>query len=210
MHTLVEAIQDELAFYSHDLTGRITYLSKSAETVIQLSAKQALNHNLADFLGDNPINEEMRRYYLDLTTSPVARVGFCEFLGCGEIGAPIKVKYWRTHVLKQGIPIGFSGILQRLDGSPIANHVTDSIDGKELMARVESLTAVEFQVIEMVVDGHMNKESAAILNVAVRTIESRRSRAMAKLKSSGLSELVQTWVRVRQLMSTGKYNHIGK
>ena len=67
------------------------------------------------------------------------------------------------------------------------------------MDRVNSLTPVEFQVIDMVVDGNMNKTMALTLGVAVRTIESRRARAMAKLETKTLSELVQSWVHVRRI-----------
>ncbi len=43
------------------------------------------------------------------------------------------------------------------------------------------------------------QDMAMILDVAVRTIESRRSRAMIKLQARSLSELVRNWIRVRQI-----------
>lgn len=209
MHILAEAIQDELAFFSHGMDGILSYLSKSAESVLQLSPNLAMNRPIHELLTDNPCNDELRSLALNPSQPTIATSGTCEFLGFGENAAPVKLKYWRTHVLNQGSPIGFSGILRRLDGSPIPSQIPDA-GTAELISRVETLTAVEFQVIEMVVDGHMNKESAAQLNVAVRTIESRRSRAMAKLKTNGLSDLVQTWVLVRQLIASGNYERLAK
>ena len=72
------------------------------------------------------------------------------------------------------------------------------------MFRVVGLTEVERQVIDMVVDGNMNKEIAVLLEVAVRTVESRRSRAMMKLQSRTVSELVQKWVQVRHIEASRK------
>ena len=69
----------------------------------------------------------------------------------------------------------------------------------ELIMRAQTLTNVEKEVVEMVIDGMMNKEMAVRLKVAVRTIESRRSRAMAKLRTKSISELVQAWMKVRSI-----------
>jgi FixJ family two-component response regulator len=78
------------------------------------------------------------------------------------------------------------------------------IDDRELMQRVASLTCVERQVAELVVDGHMNKRMANLLDVAVRTIETRRARVMSKMRAKSLPQLVQMWLRVRQIESEAR------
>ena len=204
LHVLAEGIQDELAFYSIDLDGRITYLSKSAEVVIERTPAQMVDRVFDDLLTEHVCNNEIRQYAWEVPTPNQAKSGQCEFRGSSGKG-PIKAKYWRMQVEDQGKPIGFSGVLRRLDRGSSSIDLTDSIDAADLLARIELLTPVEYQVIDMVVDGHMNKEAASILGVAVRTIESRRSRAMLKLKANGLSELVQFWVLGRRLMASGKF-----
>jgi DNA-binding CsgD family transcriptional regulator len=207
MHFLAEAIQDEIAFYSHDLDGRIKYLSKSAEEVLRVSPKQILDRPFNELLSENSCNEDIRRNEWDGDKPLQGRSGICEFRG-EENGSPFKVKYWRVPIVIKEKPIGYSGILRKLDVTPVAMEIVESADLHELMSRVDRLTLVEFQVVEMVVDGHMNKEAATRLGVAVRTIESRRSRAMLKLKANGLSELVQLWILVRKLLSSGKYSQV--
>jgi DNA-binding NarL/FixJ family response regulator len=120
----------------------------------------------------------------------------------------IHLEYTEVEIVHNGALIGYSGIMRRLESTegtamdallPVA-----SPEDVELMQRVASLSDVERQVVELVVDGHMNKKMAAVLEVAVRTIESRRSRAMTKMKATSLSHLVQMWLRVRQIESPKK------
>ena len=210
MPILAELIQDELLFFSHDMNGKVTYISKSAESVLRTSPNSILNRTFPEMLTEDTCNDKLRDFSWE-TGSPLTAIsGTCMLRGSEDSPAPIKLKYWRVHVIDRGNPIGVSGILRRLDTREPRYEFLAEPDADELMARVETLTPVEFQVVDLVVDGHMNKESAAILNVAVRTIESRRSRAMAKLKASGLSDLVQTWVQVKRFLNTDKYKHLDK
>ncbi|MEN6457984.1 MAG: response regulator [Thermoguttaceae bacterium] len=57
--------------------------------------------------------------------------------------------------------------------------------------RLEKLTAAERSVLNMVLDGKMNKEIAIDLGLSIRTIEDRRSRLMKKLGANCLAELIQ-------------------
>jgi len=107
-------------------------------------------------------------------------------------------------VLHEGVPIGLTGIVRRLQDCSHGATELSEVDEKELMAKVATLSDVEERVIELVIDGTMNKKMAVILDVAVRTIESRRARAMAKLKTRTLSELVQLWVHVRRIRARNK------
>lgn len=54
-----------------------------------------------------------------------------------------------------------------------------------------SLTARERQVLDMVLEGVHNRESAEQLGVSVRTVEARRAKVYHKLECSGLAELVR-------------------
>lgn len=62
-------------------------------------------------------------------------------------------------------------------------------------ARVASLTARERQVLDLVVQGKMNKVIADLLGVSIKTIELHRSRVMTKMKASSFAELVQLEMR---------------
>ena len=195
MPILVDAIQDELAFYSHDFDGNTTFLSKSAKFVLSHSPEQRLDRPFWDFLTDDPCNDPIRSWKDSAETNAVVgRV--CEIFD--SEGNRLKLKFWQVPIVHEGVTIGQSGIFRRLNDANDGESMGEK-EQAELMANVGLLTEVELLVIDMVVDGRMNKEMAIVLNVAVRTIESRRARAMSKLKTKTISELVQAWVRVRRI-----------
>jgi two-component system response regulator FixJ len=57
--------------------------------------------------------------------------------------------------------------------------------------RLESLTARERQVLELVVEGASNKVVAARLGISPRTVEIYRASVMSKMRADSLSELVR-------------------
>ena len=56
--------------------------------------------------------------------------------------------------------------------------------------RIAGLTSRERQVVEMVVQGHPNKQIAYVLGLAQRTVETHRAAAMKKIGVRSLSELI--------------------
>ncbi|MEQ1825463.1 MAG: LuxR C-terminal-related transcriptional regulator [Pirellula sp.] len=194
---LAEAIQDEIAFYTKDMDGKITYLSKSAEHVLNHSPERLINRHFSEALTDSPCNEHIRSRECADQKDNSAKGRICEIYD--QDGNRVQLKYWQAQIVHQGVPIGLSGVVRRLhEGTADSNDLSPTQE-RSLMDRVASLSSVERQVIELVVDGNMNKKMATMLEVAVRTIESRRSRGMVKLKARSLSELVQIWVHVRRI-----------
>jgi PAS domain S-box-containing protein len=194
---LAESIQDELAFYTRDLDGRIIYLSKSAEQVLNQSRETLLNRPLSDVLTDCPCNENIRTENRANPEGSPTRSRVCEVFG--RDGKRVQLQYWQAQVVHEGALLGYCGIFRRMNDNANETQDLDAQQERSLMARVALLSNVERQVIELVVDGHMNKKMAGILDVAVRTIESRRSRAMTKLQAKSLSDLVQIWLHVRRI-----------
>ena len=64
-------------------------------------------------------------------------------------------------------------------------------NAKNLQHRIESLTARERQVVDLVLDGKANKVIARELDISDRTIEIHRSHAMRKLGAHSVAELVK-------------------
>jgi DNA-binding NarL/FixJ family response regulator len=58
-----------------------------------------------------------------------------------------------------------------------------------------SPTPREFQVIRLLAQGKSNKESASLLNISTRTVESYRARVMRKLKLKSTAEVVRYAIR---------------
>lgn len=59
------------------------------------------------------------------------------------------------------------------------------------------LTARETAVVKLIAEGHSNKESAAVLGLSEKTVESHRSAAMRKLDAKSTAALVRYAIRNR-------------
>jgi FixJ family two-component response regulator len=61
----------------------------------------------------------------------------------------------------------------------------------DVQSRMAKLTPVELEVVQLLADGLLNKQIAARLNVAVRTIELRRANIFRKMEVSSLGDLLR-------------------
>jgi two-component system, LuxR family, response regulator FixJ len=64
----------------------------------------------------------------------------------------------------------------------------------ELVARYQSLSARERDVVGAVLDGRQNREVASRLGIRPRTVEIHRSKAMTKLGARTVPDLVRIWL----------------
>ena len=62
---------------------------------------------------------------------------------------------------------------------------------REICERIVTLTPEERRVVDLIVEGHPNKQIANQLGIALRTVEKRRHAALAKLKTESVAELVR-------------------
>ncbi|MEK8094042.1 LuxR C-terminal-related transcriptional regulator [Methylocystis sp. IM3] len=67
---------------------------------------------------------------------------------------------------------------------------------RELLARFESLSTRERDVVDAVMHGCANREVASQLGIKPRTVEIHRSNAMSKLGARTLPDLVRIWLDV--------------
>jgi two-component system response regulator FixJ len=76
----------------------------------------------------------------------------------------------------------------------------DAIDANAKISRVrrrlESLTARERQVLDLIVEGASNKVIAASLAISPRTVEIYRANVMSKMRADSLSDLVRMTLTV--------------
>jgi DNA-binding NarL/FixJ family response regulator len=63
--------------------------------------------------------------------------------------------------------------------------------------RVRDLTSREREVLQLLVEGHGNKEIGSALGITTKTAETHRARIMAKLELHSMSELVRYAIRNR-------------
>jgi len=72
-----------------------------------------------------------------------------------------------------------------------ADQRVDSERAASVQARLERLTHREFEVLELVVAGMLNKEIAGMLNISIKTVEDHRAHVMEKMQAHGLADLVR-------------------
>ena len=71
-------------------------------------------------------------------------------------------------------------------------------DREETLARIESLTPREHEVMDLVVDGKANKVIALDLGLSQRTVEIHRARVMRKMGADSVSQLVRMVMHIRE------------
>ncbi len=71
----------------------------------------------------------------------------------------------------------------------------DAVDAdakrSRVVRRIDSLTARERQVLDLIMQGASNKAVAARLNISPRTVEIYRANVMSKMRADSVSELVR-------------------
>lgn len=65
-----------------------------------------------------------------------------------------------------------------------------------IRSHFEQLTPREREVLELVVEGHLNKQIASQLGLSVKTVEQHRARVMEKTEAGSLAELVRMAIAV--------------
>ena len=199
---LVDSMCQDNVFYMLDASGNFTFVSNSVQVVLGYTAPILLDKHISENLTEAICNDGIRSNSWKLKSEQKMHSGQLEMRD--QSGQPTPLRYWQTTIFDAANPIGVSGMFQRLNTSePLTISNVWTQQEHQLMFRVASLTQVEREVVQMACDGHMNKSMASLLKVAVRTIESRRARAMLKLGARSISDLVQTWLTVRSIEARG-------
>lgn len=66
----------------------------------------------------------------------------------------------------------------------------DNIEQKQIMQKLDSLTAREYEIMTYLITGMLNKQIAFNLNIAERTVKAHRKQVLDKLEISSIAELV--------------------
>ena len=189
----VETLDDSLLIFSADMEGRIRFVSRSVRRILGFEPAEVIGRNLNEFLTQSQVNDVLREGCWRQIQPGTSTRCSCEV--SDRSGTPRRLQMHNAMV-GEGNAAGLVSIAT-LEQRAASAMSPESEDGQRVLRLAEQLTDAERAVVELVVDGHMNKTMARQLGVAVRTIEARRARAMSKLNVRSLPELVQLWMFVR-------------
>jgi FixJ family two-component response regulator len=111
-----------------------------------------------------------------------------------------------VHAMKLGAadfltkPVDDDRLLAAIELAFAKNSTAHRQDAERLdiLARMASLTEREREVMDLVIEGALNKQIAATLGAAEKTVKVHRGRVMAKMQVRSVSALVRLVDRVRQ------------
>lgn len=170
------------------------------------------------FPGAEPVLERCQVKVPDCLVTDVRMPGMdgmALFAALGKAGIDVPVIIMTGHgevplavaAMKAGVsdfvekPFTDEAILDAISGS-IRKH-QDRLRlhpaSAELQSRLDSLTAREREVFDLLVAGDANKIIAHALDISTRTVEIHRARVMEKMKAKSLPELVRMALELRTL-----------
>ena len=91
-------------------------------------------------------------------------------------------------------------ILKRLLGL----YRESNVKGRLLRRRSDFLTSRESEVLQMVAEGHVNKQIASVLNLSIKTVEKHRQQLMDKLNIHDVAGLTRYAIAHGVVESTGR------
>lgn len=194
----VDRYQDQFVWLTLDSKGQIVYSSRSVQRELGYSPADLAGRSIFEFLqGGDEASTSLDLAALRDKATASQSLRLIDAHGCTKT-----MCLHAAAVDEQGRFTGFV-ILAVPESRPQTLGHDDDAAVQRALALAETLTPTERQVVDLVVDGYMNKTMAKMLGVAVRTIEARRARAASKLQVRSLPELVQVWMLVRRAGHAG-------
>jgi DNA-binding CsgD family transcriptional regulator len=189
MPMLIESVNSDLIVYTHDLQRHLTFMSKSSWEVCRLDFRNWERKSFLPMFTDHPWNDIYKQIDDSKLNPSVIQKLYCEILT--DEGGKARIETSRQLVMHRDEPVGIVGISRRISVLPPAQLGSVVTNTNPFC----SLKPNEMEVIELVIDGEMNKSIAKKLGIAMRTVEMRRARAMTKLGVNTVTDLVKLWCR---------------
>lgn len=111
----------------------------------------------------------------------------------GHCDVPTSVQAMKSGALDVLQKPADAEVLLQAISAAVEQHRRESLRrdaNDEIAARLAILSAREREVMDHVIDGRLNKQTAALLGISEKTVKVHRGRAMAKMKVRSVAELV--------------------
>jgi PAS domain S-box-containing protein len=196
-----EQVDSEIAFYAHDADGYFTYLSPSCRALLGHQPEDLRGSHFGSLLTKNTVNLAIdAKSAMEQSTPRPSRLAEVYH----KDGSTRLLQFWSIPIVQEGRPIGVAGMVRDVTNGHCGLLGVGQDEQRRLQERYAMLTEGERMVVDRVVAGWLNKRIARELEIAVRTVESRRSRAMQSLGVTNLPELVRLWLVAHAPVIGGK------
>ena len=92
-------------------------------------------------------------------------------------------------------PINHQYLLDVVQKSIIQS--TDLISDDDINERINRLSARERQVVDLILEGRLNKQIAYDLSISISTVEAHRANVMRKMKAKNLAQLIKIYLQAQ-------------
>ncbi|MCY2985649.1 MAG: LuxR C-terminal-related transcriptional regulator [Planctomycetota bacterium] len=191
----------EFVFFTYDIEGTVRYLSESSWKVLQIRPENWRRQSFYSRLTDHKWNTSCVHSAEGFEVDRIHRCK-CELRDDFRVG--MKIDLWRRPVHLEGNVIGVVGMAKRSIDIGLDGNTHQFVSPNLIRERIASLSRAERDVIELVIAGELNKSIAVKLDIAMRTVESRRSKAMSKMGVDRLADLVRIWFTAQEASSKAK------
>jgi DNA-binding CsgD family transcriptional regulator len=188
---LANGLDSEYFFFTHDFNRTLIYLTESVWPVCKVHRDDWLHKSIDEFLTHHSWNQCLIQPDHELEPGKVFRIKI-EVWDSERL--PVKLDVWRSVVLDRDTPVGMVGMARRHHEAFQHKSVLGELDLLVVSRRMAMLTERELAVVELVVQGELNKAIAKKLGVSMRTVEARRASAMEKLETNRLTDLIRFWI----------------
>jgi DNA-binding CsgD family transcriptional regulator len=180
-----------LVFLSRFCTPFWTRRGQNTFTSRWIEPTEFVGKTIDSILSDHEWNRVYMGWTADEGNLREATVTYCEIKN--GLGDRFKLELLRQAVVDQNQPVGSIAIGRIIRSLP-------PIQGRSEVGSDPflPLSKGEMDVVELVIRGEMNRDIATKLNIAVRTVEARRAKAMERLRVTNLAQLVMLWCRHHQ------------
>ncbi|WP_186775486.1 LuxR family transcriptional regulator [Rubripirellula tenax] len=176
-------------FFAYDRASRLQFVSPSIEPILGYSAANLVGQLYGDFLDqEHELNRDVAECHVRRFSETAAH----------SVTRAVRTREGKIRVISMqtiGVADGSGEVFccQGLAVDQTAEYSRQALlreKQKQLEAARSKLTLREAAVLNLVMEGKLNKQMATELSVSLRTVESRRSSLIQKLNCENIAEIV--------------------
>ncbi len=114
--------------------------------------------------------------------------------GYGDIGMAVRaMKLGAVDFIEK--PFNEQSLLDVVEKHTL--NPADTIESEHIYERIQSLSERERQILDLIIEGKLNKEIAYELSISISTVEVHRANVMKKMQTKRLAQLIKLYLQAQ-------------